>query len=146
MRIEESELPPCVTAANWKSERKGGVRHVLSNDLPIPYRRSDACLRRRESGWPVDRGAKYYGGTISKAMVPKDDISVFAAAKKWLDQYFSGKSHPFRNCRWRPSAVNFARACGVFYAKSLTARCSPMVISQNGWPHSWEGNGCPAKR
>ena len=33
-------------------------------------------------------GQKYHGGTIPEAMVPKDDIPVFTAAKRWLDRYF----------------------------------------------------------
>ena len=37
-------------------------------------------------------GQKYYGDTIPEALMPKDNIPVFHAAKKWLDQYFAGKN------------------------------------------------------
>ena len=55
-------------------------------------------------------GQKYYGGTISKAMVPKDDISVFAAAKKWLDQYFSGKKPSISELPLAPIGSEFRQS------------------------------------
>lgn len=36
-------------------------------------------------------GQKYYGDAMPEAMAPKDDLPVFTAAKKWLEQYFSGE-------------------------------------------------------
>lgn len=36
-------------------------------------------------------GQKYHGDTIPETMTEKDDMLVFAAAKKWLNQYFSGQ-------------------------------------------------------
>jgi len=36
-------------------------------------------------------GQKYYGDTIPEAMVEKNDVPIFDAAKKWLDRYFAGK-------------------------------------------------------
>ena len=33
-------------------------------------------------------GQKYHGGTISEKMIPKENIPVFTAAKKWLNRYF----------------------------------------------------------
>jgi len=37
------------------------------------------------------QGQKYHGDTIPEAMVEKNDIPVFAAAKRWLDRYFAGE-------------------------------------------------------
>lgn len=35
-------------------------------------------------------GQKYHGDTIPEAMVARDDLPVFGAAKEWLDRYFAG--------------------------------------------------------
>ena len=37
------------------------------------------------------KGQKYFGDTIPEAMVKRDDIPVFDAAKKWLGKYFAGE-------------------------------------------------------
>lgn len=37
-------------------------------------------------------GQKYHGDTIFEAMIEKDDMPVFYAARKWLDRYFSGEN------------------------------------------------------
>ena len=91
-------------------------------------------------------GQKYYGGAMPEAMAPKDDLPVFTAAKKWLEQYFSGEKPSVSELPLAPSAVLSAKACGAFCGKSPMARCSPMAISQKRWLQSWEGNGCPARR
>lgn len=36
-------------------------------------------------------GQKHHGGTIHEAIMPKDDLPVFAAVKRWLDRYFAGE-------------------------------------------------------
>ena len=36
-------------------------------------------------------GQKYYGDSIPEKMAEKNDMPIFAAAKKWLDRYFAGK-------------------------------------------------------
>ena len=36
-------------------------------------------------------GQKYFGGTIPGAMMRKDELPVFSAAKDWLDCYFAGQ-------------------------------------------------------
>jgi methylated-DNA-[protein]-cysteine S-methyltransferase len=36
-------------------------------------------------------GQKYHGNTIPEEMTKKNNIPVFGAAKKWLDNYFAGK-------------------------------------------------------
>ena len=38
------------------------------------------------------KAQKYYGDTVPGEMTPKDDMPVFAVAKKWLDRYFAGKN------------------------------------------------------
>ena len=72
MRIEESELPPCVTAANWKKrkERRRPARIIKRSAIPIGDL-TLACDGENLVGLWIE-GQKYYGGTISKAMVPKD--------------------------------------------------------------------------
>jgi methylated-DNA-[protein]-cysteine S-methyltransferase len=37
------------------------------------------------------KGQKYFGDTLPEAMIKRDNISIFDAAKKWLDKYFAGK-------------------------------------------------------
>ena len=49
-----------------------------------------ACDGRNLVGLWV-KGQKYFGDTIPEAMVERDDIPVFDAAKKWLDKYFAGE-------------------------------------------------------
>ena len=48
-----------------------------------------ACDGERLVGLWME-GQKYYGGSISEAMIPKEDIPVLADAVKWLEQYFAG--------------------------------------------------------
>ena len=36
-------------------------------------------------------GQKYYGGTILESMTEQNNLSVFDATKKWLDEYFEGR-------------------------------------------------------
>ena len=36
-------------------------------------------------------GQKYFGDTIPEAMVEKEDVPLFTAAKKWLERYFAGE-------------------------------------------------------
>lgn len=35
-------------------------------------------------------GQKYFGGAVKGEITVKDDLPVFDAARKWLDQYFAG--------------------------------------------------------
>lgn len=37
------------------------------------------------------QGQAHHGGSIAEAMVERDDIPVFDAARAWLDRYFSGQ-------------------------------------------------------
>ena len=36
-------------------------------------------------------GQKYHGETIPEDLVENNGLPIFAAARKWLDRYFSGK-------------------------------------------------------
>ncbi|MGN1413773.1 MAG: methylated-DNA--[protein]-cysteine S-methyltransferase [Anaerovoracaceae bacterium] len=36
-------------------------------------------------------GQKYFGGSLADKLTEQDDLSVFSAAKDWLDQYFAGE-------------------------------------------------------
>lgn len=35
---------------------------------------------------------KYFGGTVSKEMIEKNDLEIFKLAKNWLDRYFAGEN------------------------------------------------------
>lgn len=37
-----------------------------------------------------NQGQKYHGGTIPEAMEPDNDLTIFSAVRKWLDEYFAG--------------------------------------------------------
>lgn len=52
-------------------------------------------------------GQKYFGGSGTGNMIPKDDLPVFAAARTWLDAYFSGR-------RPDPSSLPLAPRGGEF--------------------------------
>ena len=49
-----------------------------------------ACHEDQLAGLWME-GQKYHGGTIPETMVPKDDMPIFNAAKKWLAKYFAGE-------------------------------------------------------
>lgn len=40
-------------------------------------------------------GQKYFGSTLPQEIARREDISVFAETKRWLDTYFSGKEPDF---------------------------------------------------
>ena len=48
-----------------------------------------ACDGERLVGLWME-GQKYYGGSISESMMPKEDVPVLDDAKKWLERYFAG--------------------------------------------------------
>ena len=52
-------------------------------------------------------GQKYYGAAISEKMIPRSDLRVFAAAKKWLDRYFGGKRPAISELRLAPEGSGF---------------------------------------
>ena len=52
-------------------------------------------------------GQKYFEGSVPEAMIEKDDLPLFDAAKKWLDRYFAGQ-------RPAPSELALAPIGGEF--------------------------------
>ena len=70
-------------------------------------------------------GQKYYGGSVDKAMTAKDDLKVFIAAKKWLDNYFAGQKPAISDLPLAPAGGEFRKAvwnilCEIPYGECIT--------------------------
>ncbi|WP_407309914.1 methylated-DNA--[protein]-cysteine S-methyltransferase [Desulfosporosinus sp. SB140] len=70
-------------------------------------------------------GQKYHGDTIPEAMVEKDDLPVFDAAKKWLDRYFAGEKPAISELPLAPFGGDFRQAvwkilCEIPYGEVTT--------------------------
>jgi methylated-DNA-[protein]-cysteine S-methyltransferase len=70
-------------------------------------------------------GQKYHGGAISEAMITKNDMPVFAAAKKWLAKYFAGEKPAVSELPLAPIGGEFRRGvwgilCEIPYGKVIT--------------------------
>lgn len=70
-------------------------------------------------------GQKYFGGTVSGDKTPRDDLSVFSAAKAWLDRYFAGDRPDSAELALRPAGTPFRREvwrilCRIPYGEILT--------------------------
>lgn len=70
-------------------------------------------------------GQKYFGDTIHEAMVERDSLPVFQAAKGWLDRYFAGKQPSSAELPLRPIGGAFRQGvwqllCGIPYGKVVT--------------------------
>lgn len=70
-------------------------------------------------------GQKYHGGTIPEAMVEKDDMPVFSAAKKWLDGYFAGEKPAISELPLAPIGGAFRQGvwailCEIPYGEVIT--------------------------
>ena len=70
-------------------------------------------------------GQKYYGGGVAEAMPEKDGLPVFAAAKKWLDNYFAGKRPAPAALPIAPRGSEFRQAvweilCAIPYGETTT--------------------------
>jgi methylated-DNA-[protein]-cysteine S-methyltransferase len=70
-------------------------------------------------------GQKYHGDTIFEAMIEKDDIPVFDAAKKWLDRYFAGEKPTISELPIAPMGGDFRKAvwnilCKIPYGEVIT--------------------------
>jgi len=71
------------------------------------------------------QGQKYHGNTIPEAMVEKNDIPVFDAAKKWLDRYFAGEKPDIDELPLVPIGGEFRQAvwkilCDIPYGEVIT--------------------------
>jgi methylated-DNA-[protein]-cysteine S-methyltransferase len=70
-------------------------------------------------------GQKYHGGGISKAMVEKSNMPVFAAAKQWLNDYFTGKKPAPSELPLAPIGGEFRQGvwdilCAIPYGEVIT--------------------------
>jgi methylated-DNA-[protein]-cysteine S-methyltransferase len=55
-------------------------------------------------------GQKYYGNTLPEAMVEKNNMPVFTAAKKWLHNYFAGKKPDISELPLSPIGGDFRQS------------------------------------
>ncbi|MDL2319129.1 methylated-DNA--[protein]-cysteine S-methyltransferase [Eubacteriales bacterium OttesenSCG-928-A19] len=72
-----------------------------------------------------NEGQKYHGGTIPEAMVSRDDVPVFEAAKRWLDSYFKGERPSPSDLRIAPIGSGFRQSvwqmlCQIPYGEVTT--------------------------
>lgn len=70
-------------------------------------------------------GQKYHGGTIPEEMIPRDDIPVFDAAKKWLVRYFAGEKPAISELPLAPIGGAFRQGvwdilCKIPYGEVIT--------------------------
>ena len=71
-------------------------------------------------------GQKYHGDTIlHEEIVKKNDISIFDAAKRWLDRYFDGKKPDIFELPLRPIGSKFRQEvwsilCEIPYGEVIT--------------------------
>ncbi len=83
-----------------------------------------ACDNDRLVGLWLE-GQKYHGDTIVEKMTPKDNMPVFNAAKKWLDQYFAGKNPAISDLPLAPIGGEFRQnvwkiLCEIPYGEVIT--------------------------
>lgn len=57
-----------------------------------------------------NEGQKYHGGGVDGPTAPDDGLSVFAAAKGWLDRYFAGERPDASALPLAPAGSDFRRA------------------------------------
>jgi len=70
-------------------------------------------------------GQKYHGGSIPGAMIERDDLPIFNAAKQWLDRYFAGKQPAISELPLSPIGSAFRKSvwdilCAIPYGEVLT--------------------------
>ena len=70
-------------------------------------------------------GQKYFGDTVSGDMEERDGLSVFAAARDWLDRYFAGGRPPIAELPLAPVGGEFRQAvwkilCDIPYGEVTT--------------------------
>lgn len=72
-----------------------------------------------------NEGQKYHGGAVADQLVERGDLPVFAAAKGWLDRYFSGKNPAVAELPLAPTGGEFRRLvwnilCEIPYGEITT--------------------------
>ncbi len=70
-------------------------------------------------------GQKYFCGAVKERMLPKNNLVIFDAAKKWLDRYFAGKKPAISELSLAPAGGNFRQEiwkllCEIPYGKLTT--------------------------
>ncbi|MDR1311845.1 MAG: methylated-DNA--[protein]-cysteine S-methyltransferase [Burkholderiaceae bacterium] len=70
-------------------------------------------------------GQKYHGGTISEAMIEKNNMPIFTEAKKWLNNYFSGEKPDISELPLAPVGGEFRQGvwgilCEIPYGEVIT--------------------------
>lgn len=85
-------------------------------------------------------GQKYFGGSIKEEMKREDGLPVFAAAKDWLNRYFSGEK-PAVSLPLAPMGSSFRQEvwkllCEIPYGKVMTyGEIAEKAAVQCGKPH-----------
>lgn len=88
-------------------------------------------------------GQKYFTGTVKEEIAENEDLSVFAEARKWLDQYFARKNPAISALPLAPRGGEFRKAvwdilCEIPYggfttygeiAKKMAARLGKATMS-----------------
>lgn len=64
-----------------------------------------ACDGERLTGLWID-GQKYFGGTVPRAMEPKD-LPILVQAREWLDRYFAGEKPDIQKLPLAPAGTLF---------------------------------------
>jgi len=72
-----------------------------------------------------NEGQKYFGSSLSEAMIPEDNRPIFAATKQWLDRYFAGEKPVSSELPLRPIGSEFrqevwAILCDIPYGQTIT--------------------------
>lgn len=70
-------------------------------------------------------GQKYHGDTVPGKMVEKNDMAIFDATKKWLDQYFAGSRPAISELPLAPIGGTFRQGvwnilCEIPYGEVVT--------------------------
>lgn len=68
---------------------------------------------------------KYFGGTVSKEMIEKNDLEIFKLAKNWLDRYFAGENPSISEIPLAPIGNEFRQTvwkilCEIPYGEVTT--------------------------
>lgn len=70
-------------------------------------------------------GQKYHGDSVPEAMIERDDMPIFDAAKKWLDRYFAGEKPQISELSLAPIGGAFRQGvweilCEIPYGEVIT--------------------------
>ena len=86
-------------------------------------------------------GQKYFGGTLGHALVPNEDLPIFAATRYWLDRYFSGGRPAPEELSLAPAGSDFRQAvwtllCAIPYGETTTyGALAKALAGQQGLEH-----------